>query len=130
MKTKLIVAGAVVLLIGYGAYRVKKAGSAVGEAISGAAGTGWTLINIPPFDPSMPGAGVANAIVAAPANTVDALSFGTIGGTTGPNPTVIESLKAGPFGGLVGILTGDGNSNIFGPAPSSGLDFGNGSGNW
>jgi hypothetical protein len=127
---KLIAVGAGALVLAYAAYRVKSAAGAAGAAITGAAGTGWTLINVPVWDASMPGAGVANAIVASPANTLDALSFGTVGGSTGPGSTWYEALKAGPLGGLVGIVSGDGNTNIFGPAPAAGLDFGNGTGNW
>jgi hypothetical protein len=127
---KLILLGAGALALGFAAWRVKSAAGAVGSAITGTAGAGWTLINTPVWDSSMPGASVANGIVRAPANTVDALSFGTIGGATGPGSTWYEALKAGPFGGLVGIVSGDGNTNIFGPAPSAGLDFGNGTGNW
>jgi hypothetical protein len=127
---ELALAGGVVLLIGYAAWRVKSAGSALVNGIEGAAGTGWQLVNVPVLDPSIPGASIGNAIVSSPASILDATSFGTIGGTTSPASSWYDALKAGPLGGLVGIVSGDGNTNIFGPAPSAGLDFGNGTGNW
>lgn len=130
LKTELVLAGAVALGLVYVAWRVKSAASAAGQAISGAAGAGWTLINVPVLDPSIPGASLGNAIVAGPGSALDALSFGTVGGATGTGSSVLDTLKAGPFGGLVGMLSGDGNTNLFGPAPAAGLDFGNSSGNW
>jgi hypothetical protein len=129
-KTGLLLFGGAAVLVALAAWRVKSAASAAGSAISGVAGAGWVAMNNPVWDASIPGASVANAIVAAPANTIDALSFGTIGGTGNGSGGVIDTLKAGPFGGLVGILSGDGNTNFFGPAPAAGLDFGNGTGNW
>jgi hypothetical protein len=129
-RAELVMLAGVVLLVGYAAYKVKTAGAAIGGAITGAASTGWNLVNVPVLDPAMPGASIGNAIVSSPASTLDALSFGTIGGTTTPASSWYDALKAGPLGGLVGIVSGDGNTNFFGPAPSAGLDFGNGTGNW
>lgn len=129
-KVELAAVGAVVLLLGYAAYKVKRAGASLVNGAEGAASAGWQLVNTPVLDPTMPGASIANAIVSSPANTLDAASFGTIGGTTTPASSWYDALKAGPLGGLVGIVSGDGNTNFFGPAPSAGLDFGNGTGNW
>jgi hypothetical protein len=129
-KTELVLVGVAALGLAYVAWRVKSTASAAGNAISGAAGAGWTLVNTPVLDPSIPGASIGNAIVAAPANTLDTFSFGTVGGTTAPGASWFDTLKAGPLGGVVGMLTGDNNANIFGPAPSAGLDFGNTNGNW
>lgn len=130
VRNELLAAVAVLGLLGYVAWRVKNAGSAAAGAITGAAGAGWNLMQTPVVDPSLPGAGIANGIVAAPSNTLDGVSFGLIGGTNNGSGGIVDTLKAGPFGGLVGMLSGDGNTNIFGPAPSAGLDFGNGTGNW
>ncbi|WP_250479012.1 MULTISPECIES: hypothetical protein [unclassified Caballeronia] len=127
---EIALAGGVALLIGYAAWKVKSAGSALVNGVEGAASTGWQLVNMPVLDPTVPGASIANAIVSGPANVLDTFSFGTVGGTTGGGSSWYDALKAGPLGGLVGIVSGDGNTNIFGPAPSAGLDFGNGTGNW
>jgi hypothetical protein len=129
-KLELAALGGVLLLVAYAGWKVKSAVGGVGSAISGAASTGWTLVNVPVLDPSIPGASIGNAIVSSPASIIDATSFGTIGGTTTPASSWYDALKAGPLGGLVGIVSGEGNTNIFGPAPSAGLDFGNGTGNW
>jgi hypothetical protein len=129
-KAELALAGGVLLLVLYAGWRLKTAAGAAGAAVVGAAGAGWQLANTPVIDPALPGAWLANGIVAAPASTLDALSFGTIGGTTGPASDWYDALKAGPLGGLVGIVSGDGNTNFFGPAPSAGLDFGHGSNTW
>ncbi|MDR5739488.1 hypothetical protein [Caballeronia sp. LZ016] len=129
-KLELAAVGGVLLLLVYAGWKVKSAVGGIGSAISDTAATGWQLVNVPVLDPSIPGASIGNAIVSAPANVLNTWSFGTVGGTTAPGASWLETAKAGPFGGLVGILTGDGNANIFGPAPAAGLDFGNGTGNW
>lgn len=130
------IGGAVILL---GLWYVKRqasgALSAAGAAISGTASDAWNAAQTPVLDfGGGPVATVANdvgnGIVAAPSNALDTLSFGTIGGTTGSSASLLDTLKAGPMGGLFGMLTGDGNSNIFGPAPGAGLDFGTGANNW
>jgi hypothetical protein len=130
VHVELALAGGVALLVAYAAWKVKTAGGALVDGVTGAAGMGWQLVNVPVLDPSMPGASIGNAIVSSPASILDATSFGTIGGATSPASSWYDALKAGPLGGLVGIVSGDGNTNIFGPAPSAGLDFGNGTGNW
>lgn len=127
---EIAIVGGVLLLLVYAGWKVKSAAGAVGGAITGAASSGWQLVNVPVLDASIPGAAIGNGIVSAPAGALDALSFGTIGGATGSGSSWYDALKAGPLGGLVGIVSGDGNSNFFGPAPSAGLDFGNGSGIW
>ncbi|SAK68292.1 hypothetical protein AWB76_04083 [Caballeronia temeraria] len=128
-RAELAILAGVVLLVGYAAYKVKTAGSALANSAAAAASAGWNLANYPVLPASIPGASVGNAIVSAPASALDALSFGTIGGTTTPASSWYDALKAGPLGGLVGIVSGEGNTNIFGPAPSAGLDFGKGD-NW
>lgn len=130
LKAELVLVGVLALGLGYVAWRVKSAASAAGNAISTTAATGWTLINTPVLDPSIPGASIGNAIVSAPGSALDTFSFGTVGGTTAPGASWFDTLKAGPLGGVVGMLSGDGNTNILGPAPSAGLDLGNTNGNW
>lgn len=131
------IGGAVILL---GLWYVKRqasgAVSAVGSAISGTASDLWGTANNPVFNFGSSGgldgavAAVGNNTVAAPTNVLNDLGFGGFTGTTLPGDGVLGTLKAGPLGGLWGMLTGDGNSNIFGPAPSAGLDFGTGSNDW
>lgn len=117
--------GAIVL----GAWYVRRKATAVKQAVGDTAQETWNVMNTP-IDSLGPANMAATDIVDAPANVLDTFSLGLIGRETGPASSVSDLLKAGPFGGLVGMLSGDGNTNIFGPAPDAGIDYGNPNAGW
>jgi hypothetical protein len=108
--------------------RVTGAASAVGAAISDTASSAWNTATTPIDLGSSIASDLGTGIVEAPANSTNALSFGTIGGGGGLG--LWDTLKSGPLGGLVGMISGDGNTNMIGPAPSAGIDFGTGANDW
>lgn len=101
--------------------------AAVGSAISDTAGSAWSTATTPVLDPSTVGstaAGIGNGIVAAPANAVDSLSLGLIGGGGGTTGN----------GGIGNWLWNVVNGNAFAPASANTdplpIDYGNGTGGW
>jgi hypothetical protein len=102
--------------------------SAAGSAIAGGASSAWNTATTPVLDPSIVGdtaASVGNGIVAAPANALDSISLGLIGGSGGTTGN----------GGIGAWLWNVVNGNAFAPSTAVNpqpipLDFGNGTGNW
>ena len=103
--------------------------SAVGGAIESGASSAWGAATTPIDLGNATASQIGTDIVEAPANTLDALSFGGISGASSGS-SLIDAMKAGPFGGLIGFLSGDGNTNLIGPAPSAGIDYGTGANDW
>lgn len=120
-----VAGGALVL----GAWYMRRKIDAAGQAVADTAQATWDVMQTP-IDSLGPANMAATNIVEAPSNALDALSFGLIGRETGPGSSVLDLLKAGPFGGLIGMLSGDGNTNMFGPAPDAGIDYGNPNAGW
>ncbi len=104
--------------------------SAAGSAISSGASTAWNTATTPVLDlgPSTAGTAVSNignGIVSAPANAVDSMSLGLIGGSGGNTGN----------GGLWGWLSGIVDGSAFAPASATAadplpIDYGNGTGGW
>lgn len=146
LEFKLIVTAAGAALVWYAAHKlvngISNAGSSVINGVEGAvsdaasavgnvAGEGYQFVsNLPAMSwqamSVVPGGSLAADVVNAPTSTLGSLGFAA----APPGSSLLDTLKAGPLGGLWGMLSGDGNSNIFGPAPSAGLDFGTGPNNW
>ncbi|CAN0621114.1 conserved protein of unknown function [Burkholderia multivorans] len=122
--------------LGKGVDQVKQIISDAGQAVVDTTSAGWDAAQNPvlPTDSGVPAvdsaAAIGNGVVAAPSNTVNALSFGTLGGQTTPQSGVLDTLKNGPLGAVWSILSGD----AFAPAPPPGnaqsapIDMGNGTG--
>ncbi|RQQ20786.1 hypothetical protein DF107_05735 [Burkholderia stagnalis] len=95
---------------------------AAGSAVIGAYGAATVpVVPVSMSDPAaaQAAAGIANGIVAAPANAVDSMSMGLIGGSGG----------AGGNGGIAGMLWGIVSGEAFKPtSPDPTFDLGSGSG--
>lgn len=109
--------------------RVSGGLSAAGAAISSGASTAWDTATTPVLDFGSSAVGstaasVGNGIVSAPANAVDSLSLGLIGGSGGTTG------NGGLWGWLSGIVDGSAFAPASATAPDAGIDYGNGTGNW
>lgn len=125
-----VAAVATLAVLWYVEKKISSGANALANGVASAASSAWSGATAP-LDVGLGSTGnaAATSIVEAPAAAADALSFGTLGGNNG-GTSLLDTLKSGPLGGLWGILTGDGNTNIIGPAPSAGIDYGQGAEDW